>query len=790
MGFFRTKKKTIISVTSVAQPLLEMKVDPLKAAVIGAITEDKGIVDEIFDLMLNGPASKVKRAYRYARDNYTLGLPQSSMRTTGVSVSTLESLLSGIEGQPVTVVDSDLDSGNEWFFIAHWLYLNRGFNFLTNTITPEPNWKAGLDTAKGNDKQWVNEQVTQIEADLALEFPDYSVTEGVEEEVCEDVCVEWDDSDPPVCTLWEEQCETITNYTTTDTTYSFDTVIDEQHQDSEQLLDTLSTFESGQITGFTVDYQLGSVSLYTATTTITRHDTVEGVTTDTVVEDRVSEFVRYPSAVYTETVSMSPNMVQDHVLVSYMVDNEPKLFLANVESGEWPTLVPIVTVSDAGAFYPIIPLRVENEDYCSEARQTTDLYLTSRKLLDRLDVDILDLAQAVNDNPDIAEIDHAFLLMGVNVMTDNRAGLRYLNEFFHRMGQLGGNEVTIEDSKFKFKVSWSNITSTVKPGVQGYRGKTTRVVGSTYLRWNQQITENSYREVTVYNPLHTNYIYSGHNVVTDLAKAQTEDDNNFYVPLYTEAVNAVPPMERNRLYYAALQMVFNSYKVTIQKIKWYQKSVFRTILTIAAIAIAIYTGYVNFATFASMTAAEIAVAVIQALIISYAFKLAFQAVVRALGVEFAMILAVVAMAFGMYDLAQSGFLLPETMWAENLLMIANGLTTAINDYIQSEIMDIGKDVVAFGKHAKEKLDELERVSEELYGHVHLINPMKFTQMVPFINTNEIPDVYYERTVHNKNPGTNAYSMLSNHVQIALTLPKPPPVLMEGGQGSQEEQGEF
>jgi hypothetical protein len=87
-------------------------------------------------------------------------------------------------------------------------------------------------------------------------------------------------------------------------------------------------------------------------------------------------------------------------------------------------------------FYPVIPLRYNNADLTDAAHKTTPLYLTSKKLLKKLNIDIDVMAENINKNEEgISGVDHAYIMFGVELQTKNNESIRYLTEYFHHIAE-------------------------------------------------------------------------------------------------------------------------------------------------------------------------------------------------------------------------------------------------------------------------------------------------------------------------------------------------------------------
>jgi hypothetical protein len=79
-------------------------------------------------------------------------------------------------------------------------------------------------------------------------------------------------------------------------------------------------------------------------------------------------------------------------------------------------------------FYPFIPLRYDNL-YVSESPYDVDYDSYAEAYEKATGVDIENILLSIDDNPSIADIDHAFMTFGVELNTEEREGRRYIYEF-------------------------------------------------------------------------------------------------------------------------------------------------------------------------------------------------------------------------------------------------------------------------------------------------------------------------------------------------------------------------
>lgn len=102
----------------------------------------------------------------------------------------------------------------------------------------------------------------------------------------------------------------------------------------------------------------------------------------------------------------------------------------DVASELYPSLNKEATIDGSNNLLPVIPIRYDNQSLTNTEAQSTDLYQTSKTLLNKVNVDIDQLGSLIDDNPDVAEIDHAYAMFGINLQTEHNTSIRYLTEFF------------------------------------------------------------------------------------------------------------------------------------------------------------------------------------------------------------------------------------------------------------------------------------------------------------------------------------------------------------------------
>lgn len=404
-------------------------------------------------------------------------------------------------------------------------------------------------------------------------------------------------------------------------------------------------------------------------------------------------------------------------------------------------------------YFPVVPLRVNNKDLLAPSEQSKPLYKTSKKLLKHIELDIKELREGINNNPDIAEVDHAYVVFGIDAHTKSQAGIRYLFEYFEdeytraKTGEteyLGWrnsssysyfhppiNVVDISDGTYKIQLGFAYIT------IQQYNGKigpvnycdksTTLPVTdlqrsrppgmktmwyedhNNYLTLRKQVSENSYRVIKVHGLIHSNNIYNtDQNFYTVLRSG-----NPLVIPLNVAIAQTLPTRDANKLYYESLKIVFNAYKKV--QLEWYQTNFFQFVTQVISIAFGAVAGGFNAMATSITTAVSsgvIAVGILigQIIVKSILASALFSFVADELGFEVAFGIAVVLSFSGLFS---------DMPYAADMSQIGIGLLDASQEYLAEQFAEIQALMAANSAEYNEAMDELLEEYNKLQSSLNL-----------------------------------------------------------------------
>ncbi len=509
---------------------------------------------------------------------------------------------------------------------------------------------------------------------------------------------------------------------------------------------------------------------------------------------RAGNSIAAPTQRQTMTLTISEyDGEADYFHAKYTVSGQTKYWMYKNDSGTYPLLDAVYTDGPvvSGTYFPFAYFRYNKSSVLGN--QTTPAYQTTERMLKYLGIDYETVAQSIDENPDIADVEQAILMFGVPAVSTNDAENRYLFDYFNNMYYVMGEDTqgaavtsilqlfgsgtpknlsTISDAKFRMTFGNNGIYKRLAAGSVGPVGTYT----SSYLRvpttstyqdaetgqeitvagfarqhkYCNQVAPGMYEEILVLDLQMKYYIWEGYNTTGD------EEDDILLVPIDRSIATEYSIPVREELYSRSLHFVFNS-RVT-QKLKWYQTGIFKAFMVVVAVVITIYNPPAGLAALELTGAALVLAAVIYVAIVGVITQKIFKLFVKTFGADIAQAIAILAIIYGGYKVFQNGGNLSGT-WASELLSLSNGLQSAVIQDKFSDLLDQKDQFNLFVEEQNKLLDEAQKLLETS----KLLNP--------FVIFGEKPEDFYNRTVHFSNIGTLGITAISSYVDMALTLPK-------------------
>jgi hypothetical protein len=560
------------------------------------------------------------------------------------------------------------------------------------------------------------------------------------------------------------------------------------------------TFEAGSLdqwgTAATAGYTPERLSSGGALGNLTGPSPIYKSSTATQLQLTVTYVWKRPNDIQQESLTIVPSGFDDeadYFHAKYTVNGQTTYWMYRYGAGTYPTLDAVFVNGPvvSGEYFPFAYFRYNRQSVISD--KTTQAYLTSKKMVKFLGIDYDTIAESIDENPDIADVEQAMMVMAVPAVSTDPIEARYLFEYFdtlyagmngtstsiqtNRTSRLFGgapskNIIVIKDSQFKMTLGNDGIYKRIAAGSIGAVGShnNSYAVGGTETVfvdpdtgatsitttptkthfYRRQIAVGLYEEITVQNLKMTYFVFENYTTVGD------ENDDILLIPIDRSISKNYSIGDREILYSRSLHFVFNSRVVT--KVKWYQTGVFKALLFIVAVVITVYNPPAGLAAMGLTGTALVIAAVVINLVVGAILQAAFKFFVKAFGADVAQAIAIVALLYGGYRVFQNGGSLQGT-WAAELLQLSNGLQSAA---LQDKFSDLLEQQDQFNLFVEEQ-EELLESAQKLLETSNLL--------APFVIFGEKPEDFYNRTIHYGNIGTLGITAISSYVDIALTLPK-------------------
>lgn len=460
-----------------------------------------------------------------------------------------------------------------------------------------------------------------------------------------------------------------------------------------------------------------------------------------------------------------------------------------------------------GEFYPSAYFRVNKKNLFED--EGSEEYKSNKKLLKILDIDYDFVAKAIKDEPDLKDVEYAYITFGVSPDSEDPVDREYLFNFFDKMYEyqdfslptppakglglgirashtLDGrvdlpNAVNIRDTKFRSTLGTQGIFKRIRAGTIGrvgeYSSYSEQVVYTVpgknhetgepeehYQRsykhvYMYQSGTGVYEEISVYDLQYKYFIYNSLGTLG-------ADNNEFHiVPLERSIVNKLNIRKRERLMTRSLCMLFHS-RVTIRE-KWYQSGLFQFVITAVSFAVGAYyfgpllSGVNALVNAGFITTFQALVMVGKAIASGFLFSMTIKIAVDILGIDLSITLAVTLAAVAIYQGGFGNLTDISYLSAENLMKTALGFIDSIGESVQDALKIIGQEYTEFLSEAQEQLKLIEEANE-------LLRPTSV--LSPFVYLGESAEDFYNRTIHSGNVGVLAIEAQSNYFDRALSLP--------------------
>lgn len=794
MGLFSSKKKTKVASSTINMGGDKKRKKFMAEVIFNTIVAegDADLSENITNSLLYGGGSKLRRYYRYGRDRYSQGLPVGSVSADNTANTFLKEFVeNNIAQGKIYAIESYIGVADYQFWVNQYLTETYGYDpetnfWLTRPVDVPDNYRDSYETevdAQGKLRVYLTFYPEDVDDDdidedstirilTPLDLTGITVNKRYANLVYRDIA----DQPEPVPDV------TIREY------------LDGDKEDEIVTRERAINSDTGEMTD---------------TRTVTKITIEE-------YKSPESEVGEYPegTTVTITTVTKYIDILSNPIYFEYVIG-----------SGIYPELDDYykdASNNHASDYFPIVFFREWKDDLFRPAYKNTARYKTATQMLKIINMNAQEIRKSLNKNKDVGSVNHAYMVVGVSLNTNEQVALDYLVEHFKYWSQILpytksdalknpniNQSIRISKDTYDVYIRLKYAHATTKIGVIGRVGHCTKARGTvedefetrppvydengnqvsggtTVARRNsvvyfrKQTTPATYQEVEVANLTYTNYIYKGKSTGISAWDALYAKEEQFIVPLLYSVQRRMGLNKLTQLTKDCYHMTFNSY--VVKKIKWYQSlfgsAGFKIVLAVIAVVVTIYSvGSLSAGIVAAASAATaagtsvfmavssyIAMALTTGIVISAGAKFLADAV----GMEFFTILVSIAVLYvGMSNIGKATGTINGLPFASEITTAIPAVIKAGQDKQKDDFKNLQKDMGKFAMFAEEKQEEIDKAWEEFTANQISLDYRSMIAANPHLS--ESVDAFLFRTLMT-DPNTVALESLTGFVDRMLELP--------------------
>lgn len=462
-----------------------------------------------------------------------------------------------------------------------------------------------------------------------------------------------------------------------------------------------------------------------------------------------------------------------------------------------------------GTYYPIAAIRENFKNVNSDT--SSEAYITTNRLLKKLQLDINQLTDAVMESPQRKEIHSAFINISLNLETEVEESNQYLFSFFRNLNFISsvtaaifkaatrndeyfatGNLYRIEEAKYNTKIEYDYITLNNVIGDLGPIGtivKSKEIIPEVLpelppfplpedfdpgpyipqkinFTFEMQISDTRKEIITIYNL----------RITTQIKGDRTTTGEELYVPVQVEFLTPFSALAEERILLDAMTLTIYAYDE--QNLSWYESGFFQFVVFAIAVAFTVYSLGQDGGTAigAALTAASStgSYSLLVTLLVDVLVSISLNYAILWLSEEIGGFLGV-ALIFAAYiylptQYGGGGGSVKGMPFAESLVKATSSVLTIETKNIQEDLLSLQEEAVDFESKVESREEEIEKAQELLGNNDAISDPLYEFNVGIYFPPEETPQNFYDRTL-NFDPGSLTLEAVNAYVESALTLPE-------------------
>lgn len=680
LGWFGIEDEDVISTSVSTQRIIadDLAVDNMMTQLALLHQKDPDVtVIEKFLAVSSSSRDKYAAYFRYGRDKYDYGLPDSNLRGFKIDNIAVKEVLDTLLSTSVTLTHAEYKVPTKEEWVGYTLQGSHNYKL----------WSNELDYLGDVYK------ITYIDYNYTYNRYDVGITS-------------YEDKTTIVTTI-----TTITVTNIDAATDNVNTVVSEQTE--------VTGTKSGLISDITIE--LSNTNEIVPIGTV---ENSEVVTTSTTYEYNI---VYATAVIYVD--SYTP--IQYYVVKYYTTDNTQEYYwLYDPETNVYPTLEISNTYVTNLDMLPVIILR--NSTVNTNTNQTSDLYLQTNDLCNFLGVDINAITDSLMENPDIANVEDAFIHFGVNPQETDKTTSKVLYKMFEYIQNddtliesveagVTKYSATFKEGPMNLGMAWTNQTRSVISGVLGPIGSYYHSIVGKSIIMKKQTGPEHYTQIRI-DDVSTITLIDRQGLWGAVGKSPS--DSGFFIPLPYYFVQQLSGLEQAEIFVRS--MLLSVYAAEVTHLEWYETEAFISFLQVVAIIVIVVVTIFTAGTGTSW--AQIALDLLVNMAIGYLTSIALQKLFEQTSNSFLRtVIGVLIVAAAAYS--QQSYTAGEFLTAAQLTSTVTSMSTMSTINMGVGIVNMGTQIsgmlvaeqmeelaiagAAFAKAAEARSEEYESAQEGL-----------------------------------------------------------------------------
>ncbi len=325
----------------------------------------------------------------------------------------------------------------------------------------------------------------------------------------------------------------------------------------------------------------------------------------------------------------------------------------------------------------------------------------------------------------------------------------------------------------------------------GFQTRATQEIEASSIIFKKRLTDTTYTQVEIHGLKHEVLVSKEGKrkkvtrVLTqvDYDRSEKNDrdhkgDSGLFIPLAYDIIESIHDrLDREIVLYDGMMLVIMAGK--IETLKWYQKGIFKILITIAVFILTVYL-VMNFGP-GGMTLAQAVFQTLSQMAMAWTLSIVVGLVMEKIGGKLGMIIALIITVAAMYfsghlDLSKfkfptaQDFMDSTKIFIEKTGEIMNTVGTIGNSYNQFQAAALKNEFENMLLESEEKMEELEEARNGLPKNDNPYDPLYVREMIETFHLNENPRDFYDRVLTN-NPGVLTLDVIKDWHGNMLKLPE-------------------